>query len=456
MVGNKTRDHMNNIAVILAGGSGARFGTNVPKQFVKLAGKAVIEYTIQVFEDCPHIDEIIIVANQEYIDKTWDIIKTNDWKKVTKVLAGGDTRFSSAYSALKALVAYEPMTKVLFHDAVRPLVTKKIIEECIIKLDTFEAVDIVIPSDDTLVEIYDDGCIANIPNRSSMRRGQTPQGFILKAIAHAYELALQQKRTVFTCDCSVMRAMCPQIRVATVAGSERNIKITQPIDLFIAEKYLQTNHDETINYRHDLTDLKDKVIVIFGGSSGIGKAIYELGLIHGARIHIASRKYNKVNIIEKKDSELFLKNVFTQEGTIDVVVNTVGLLIKKPIQSLTTKEIMALINTNYIGAIHIALAAKPYLQKSQGMLLNFTSSSYSRGRAYYAVYSSTKSAIVNLTQALAEEWSSFGIRVNCMNPERTNTPMRTANFGLEDPTSLLSADEVAKRSLEIILSTQTG
>jgi Dehydrogenases with different specificities (related to short-chain alcohol dehydrogenases) len=90
------------------------------------------------------------------------------------------------------------------------------------------------------------------------------------------------------------------------------------------------------------------------------------------------------------------------------------------------------------------------------MLLNFTSSSYTRGRSFYALYSSTKAAIVNFTQALADEWSTEDIKVNCINPERTATPMRTANFGIEPADLLLSAKDVALTSLKVLGSNKTG
>ena len=86
----------------------------------------------------------------------------------------------------------------------------------------------------------------------------------------------------------------------------------------------------------------------------------------------------------------------------------------------------------------------------------FTSSSYTRGRADYALYSSTKAAVVNLTQALADEWASDGVRVNCINPERTSTPMRTRAFGEEPAGTLLASEEVARQSLDVLLSGQTG
>ncbi|MFD0539830.1 SDR family NAD(P)-dependent oxidoreductase [Actinomadura luteofluorescens] len=111
---------------------------------------------------------------------------------------------------------------------------------------------------------------------------------------------------------------------------------------------------------------------------------------------------------------------------------------------------------NYLAPIHIARAAFPYLAKTGGQLLLYTSSSYTRGRADYSLYSSAKAATVNLTQALADEWSGDKVRINCINPERTSTPMRTAAFGQEPPHTLLSADQVARTSLNVLLSGLTG
>jgi 2-C-methyl-D-erythritol 4-phosphate cytidylyltransferase len=110
----------------------------------------------------------------------------------------------------------------------------------------------------------------------------------------------------------------------------------------------------------------------------------------------------------------------------------------------------------YIGAINVAKASIPYLQKTMDGILLFTSSSYTRGRALYSTYSSTKAGIVNLTQALAEELSSDKIKINVINPERTATPMRTKAFGKEPEESLLSVEKAGKMSLKTLLSDLTG
>lgn len=197
---------MKNVAIILSGGTGTRFGSDKPKQFAKLAGRAVIEYTIERFEKSSDIDEIIIVSQNEYSDFIWELVAKNQWCKVVKVVNGGRERFDSTFSALKSLSGYDGQCKILLHDAVRPLISETIIRNCVDALESFDAVDVVIPSADTLVEVHDDGCIANIPHRASMRRGQTPQAFRLDKIRQAYEKAAAMGKFTFTCDCGVLRA----------------------------------------------------------------------------------------------------------------------------------------------------------------------------------------------------------------------------------------------------------
>ena len=446
---------MKNIAVILSGGMGSRFGGTLPKQFTKLAGKAVIEYTVEAFEKSLNIDEIIIVSHPSYVDLIWKFVKKNQWEKVTKVFNGGKERFDSTYSALQGLEGEDNNSNILLHDAVRPLINESIINNCIDALRNFEAVDVVIPSADTLVEVYDDGCISNIPNRAIMRRGQTPQAFKLGTLKQAYQRAINAQRFSFTCDCGVVRSMVPGVRVATVVGAESNMKVTHPIDLFIAEKLLQEANKISFNTGDNLDYIKDKNIIIFGGNSGIGLEIKKAAILLGANVEIASRSFNNVDIVDIECVKNYLAQMEKKLGCIDYIINTAGVLIKKPIDMLTNEEVHTLININFIGAVNIAMASKQYLKKSSG-ILNFTSSSYTRGRSYYALYSSSKAAIVNFTQAIAEEWSSENIKVNCINPERTATPMRTINFGIEPAELLLDPRDVALTSLKVLGADSTG
>jgi 2-C-methyl-D-erythritol 4-phosphate cytidylyltransferase len=447
---------MKTVGIILAGGTGERFGASVPKQFVKLAGKMVIEHTLEIFERSPDIDETMIVSVPEYVEFIWNLAKKNNWLKVQKVLVGGKDRFGSTASALSSLADYPDDTKVLFHDAVRPLLSPAVITQCADLLNDFEAVDVVIPSNDTLVAVYDNGCISDIPSRSHMRRGQTPQAFRLETIKRAYALATKQNRRNFTCDCGVVRAMLPSLQVATTPGAETNIKITNPLDLFVAEKLIQSTGTALTQEPAHLQLLKGRTIVVFGGSSGIGKSIRDLAVVNGCKVYTASRNAGGVDVANLDSVRDYLAYVAQEELQIDAVINTAGILIKKPFTSMSQEEISTVMGANYVGAVNVAYASKRYLENSHGVLVNFTSSSYTRGRALYAVYSSTKCAVVNLTQALAEEWMDDNIRVNCINPERTQTPMRTTAFGAEDPDTLLKPEVVAESTLAAVLTPHTG
>ena len=123
---------------------------------------------------------------------------------------------------------------------------------------------------------------------------------------------------------------------------------------------------------------------------------------------------------------------------------------------MTYEEICKSIHVNYLGAVIVARESYPYLKMSKGALLLFTSSSYTRGRQLYSLYSSSKAAIVNFVQALSEEWQDSGIRINCINPERTKTPMRERNFGIEPEDTLLKSSVVASVSVNTIFSSLTG
>ena len=151
-----------------------------------------------------------------------------------------------------------------------------------------------------------------------------------------------------------------------------------------------------------------------------------------------------------------MSEVAAKEGHIDIVVNTAGVLHKQALTSMTQEDISASININLMGVINVAREAFPYLHNSRGSLLFYTSSSYTRGRMMYSLYSATKAAIVNFVQAIAEEWHDFGIRVNCINPERTKTPMRVQNFGNEPEGTLLPAEDVAVASFNTVFSDATG
>jgi 2-C-methyl-D-erythritol 4-phosphate cytidylyltransferase len=202
--------------------------------------------------------------------------------------------------------------------------------------------------------------------------------------------------------------------------------------------------------------LDGKVVVIFGGSYGIGSDISELARSHGATVHTFSRSSTGTHVDRRADVSEAARMVAAESGRVDCVVNTAGVLPRGELAETSEETIYEATEVNYLAPIFIAQEFYPYLAESRGSLLLFTSSSYTRGRSGYSLYSSAKAAVVNLTQALADEWAGSGVRVNCINPERTATPMRTKAFGEEPPGTLLDSTEVARKSLSVLLSGQTG
>lgn len=446
-----------NIAVILAGGSGARFGRDLPKQFLKVAGKKVIEHTIDVFEHNTLIDEIAVVTRQEFVSDVEQLVVNNHYTKVHKILIGGKERYHSSLSAINAYT--NDADNLIFHDAVRPLVNDRIINDCIEALEKYDAVDVAIPVADTIIQVDEADCISTIPTRSLLRSGQTPQCFKRSVINRAYQLALQDPNFVTTDDCGVVRKYLPEIPVYVVKGEVFNMKITYKEDLFLVDKLFQLKSQE--GSQEALTEktkeqLKDKVLVVFGGSYGIGAEVAHLAQECGTKVYCYSRSMNGVDVSDIEQVENALCKVIEKEGKIDYVVNTAGILVKEALSTMDYERIQQSVNVNMLGIINVAKASYPYLAQTKGSLLAYTSSSYTRGRMMYSIYSATKAAVVNLVQALAEEWSNDHIRVNCINPERTKTPMRVSNFGNEPEETLLKAEEVAITSLNTIVSKFTG
>ena len=439
---------MKTYGIILASGTGNRYGSDIPKQFIKIAGKTIFEHTIDVFENSPVIDSVIVVVTPEYRFFAEELILKNHYKKVAKLLNGGATRKES--SSIGVFAIEEAEAKVVIHDCARPFLAQRIINECVEVLDKYDAIDVAIPSADTIIKV-DGDFIESIPERKFLKRGQTPQCFKLSTIKKAHELSRNDEN--FTDDCGVIIGYGLG-KVYVVDGAEENIKITYPEDIYMADRLFQARSADCPQ-QQDLAALANKVIVIFGGTSGIGKCMIEIAKRNGAKTYAASTRTG-CDITNYDNVVGYLENIYAQTGKIDYIVNSAGILRMGKLLDRNIADIRKDIEINYVGTINVAKASIPYLQKTQGGLLLFTSSSYTRGRALYSTYSSSKAGIVNLVQALAEELNEDKIRINVINPERTATPMRLKAFGHEPEGSLLSAEKAAEASLKTLLSDLTG
>lgn len=442
------------VAVLLAGGIGVRVGLGIPKQLIKIAGKAIVEHTLEVVNASPVIDEIIIVMNAGAIEQLDSLMDRQRFPKLTQIIPGGETRNDSTRAALE-VIGEEPDVKVLFHDAVRPFVNDRIIEDCVAALDMYDAVDTAIPSADTIIQVDSSSHITGIPDRSMLRRGQTPQAFRAGTIRRAYELAAHDPGFHATDDCGVVFTYLPETPIYVVDGTAENMKVTEPIDVHIADKLFQLQ-SASLTADEELPDMTGKVIVVFGGSYGIGESIVELARRAGADVHEFSRSTTGTDVRSRGHVKRALKHVADRTGRIDDVVLTAGVLQMGPLTKTKVKQIERGIETNFLAPVIVARAAHKHLKQTGGQVLLFTSSSHTRGRANYGVYSASKAAVVNLTQSLAEEWADDGVAINCINPQRTNTPMRTTAFGEEPADSLLAPESVAAVSLQVLSSDMTG
>lgn len=230
------------IAVILAGGSGTRMGLGRPKQFLEMAGKTILEHSVDAFHQNELIESIIIVSNPDFTHEVEALVAqhrdANMWQKVAAVISGGKERSDSSVNALqyaqKHLAQNDESVSLLFHDAVRPLVDQRIITDVCRSLEDHTAVNVTLPVVDTIISTHE-GVMTGTVDRSTLQRVQTPQGFRLATIAEAYRRALADPEFRATDDCGVVLRYMPEVPIALVRGDERNLKLTYRDDIPLFE-----------------------------------------------------------------------------------------------------------------------------------------------------------------------------------------------------------------------------
>lgn len=231
---------LRNIAIILAGGLGNRMQLETPKAFVKIGGYYLMEYSIKIFQECKSIDEIILVVPNEYQTLSEELIQPK-YNKVSKIRTGGKTRFES--SNIGVYLVDEKEAKVLIHDAARPFITEDIILNSLSALEQFDAINLLSPISDTVVELRNKQ-IFRMLDRDLIRASQTPQSFKLSTIRLAHEMAKNTPADKITDDFGlVLKYKCGT--QSWIEGDKLNFKITYPQDLIIAEKLLKGSFNST-------------------------------------------------------------------------------------------------------------------------------------------------------------------------------------------------------------------
>jgi 2-C-methyl-D-erythritol 4-phosphate cytidylyltransferase len=206
---------MRMVAVVLGGGTGQRLGAGMPKQLLTLGGQTLIERCVAAFEAAPGVDEILVVMARGYTGQVRELVA--GYQKVIAVIEGGTTRPESTRAALAEIAESSSGADcgVLLHDAA----------------------GVAVPASDTMV-LTENGVMHSVPPRERLFRCQTPQCFRLSVIARAHELAAADPDFAPTDDCGVVLRYLPGTPVHIVPGSERNMKITYPQDLAVAEALL--------------------------------------------------------------------------------------------------------------------------------------------------------------------------------------------------------------------------
>ena len=230
-------------AVILAGGTGSRMGsTDMPKQFLEIKGKPILNHTVEKFLPNPKFEKIIVLSPKAWIGHTKEILRKHTGKNDRiAVIEGGSTRNETIMNAIRYIdkeYGLDDDTVIVTHDSVRPFLTHRIIEENIEAAQQYGACDTVIPATDTIVEGIGTAITA-IPDRRKMYQGQTPQSFKAKLLRDTYESLSDEEKDILTDAAKILVMKGKEVRL--VQGETFNIKITYPYDLKIARSLLDTD-----------------------------------------------------------------------------------------------------------------------------------------------------------------------------------------------------------------------
>ena len=235
-----------NIAVIFAGGSGNRMHTkSKPKQFLEYNGKPIIIYTLELFDNHPMIDGIVVVCIEDWIPFLRKMLNKFEISKVSRVVKGGSTGQESIYNGLNAAKQChdDSDTIVLIHDGVRPLITEDTITDCINTVREKGNCITCIPATETFIVKQNDGSL-EIPSRANSLIARAPQCFYLSDILEAHIKAIKEGRNDFIDSCTMMSYYGH--RMHTIIGPMENIKITTPTDFFVFKAMVEVHENQQI------------------------------------------------------------------------------------------------------------------------------------------------------------------------------------------------------------------
>ncbi|HPY97290.1 MAG TPA: SDR family NAD(P)-dependent oxidoreductase [Candidatus Cloacimonadota bacterium] len=387
-----------NIGVILAGGIGARFHGNIPKQYMKLNGKEIITYSIEAFREAKKIDEFLCVVNEdEFINKN---IKE---KYNVKCIKGGSSRNESLANALSYINEMIPdCKKVFIHEAARPFIKGSLIDKYLDLLDENDAVITAAKVTDSLG--YVDG---NIADRGNFLLIQAPEAFDFQLLRKHFDAKSSITATV--------HQLPSGVRIYNYYDFKFNLKVTYPEDLFIAEQLIKLKYyDRNHNFLQHKLRISRKKALILGASGGVGSVIKE------------KFKELNVNILSPTREEIDLETVtvealkeYCKDFKPDIIINAAAFSAKDDAGLVAMFDKLFSVN---LKSNLVLMEFAVQLNKKVNLVL-FSSSSSTRGRKDIALYSAAKVGINSLVESLANKMQEQGVYINAIIPEKINTPM---------------------------------
>lgn len=383
------------IGVVLAGGISQRFQSIVHKQYLKLNGKEILSYSIKKMRECPEIDRVILVVDEEEFDSHYIENKYN-----IECVCGGETRNESVKNVLDYINSNYNCDVVVFHDAVRPFVESKFISKTIKALTGY---DCVVSYQELVDSLYSDKL--GFVDRNSYKLIQTPEVLKFKAL---YDIFDKDKKT------TVISAQLVNPKINYVKSDEFGFKITYPKDLFLAEQLDRINYYKQSEKKEDVV-LKNKNVLIFGGFGGLG-----------SEINNRLNTFKNITIKNPSIEDLDLENItvddilkYCGDFKPDIVINAAAISLSDSDGIVETFDKVMSIN------LKSNLVMFDYMKtlNKKCKFIAISSSSSTKGRENITNYSASKCGLNSIIESNAEKLYKENILINAIIPEKINTPM---------------------------------
>jgi 2-C-methyl-D-erythritol 4-phosphate cytidylyltransferase len=405
---------MKTVGIILSGGTGGRFNSTIPKQYMSLNGTLVIQYVIDAFQESKLFDEIVIVLDSKYIKllKNCESIRFVD---------AGNTRNLSIQNGLNACP--NNTNYVLFHDAVRPFIKAEDLPQYLEALKDCDAAITSVKITDAMFPKFEDRTRHNLI--------QTPESFRFKVLKEIFNENNNDYIAIYQHLISS--------NIGLIELTHQNMKITYAQDLYVAEQLMKYKE---VTKR--TSNVKGKNILIFGGTGGIGSAITKQLKELGAN----------VTSLGSKDIDLSMDDwIFFPSRKFDSIIYAAGAYTIDSDGILNNYD--AIMNVNF-RSIAVILEAIDKILKPNGSIILLGSAAAAFGRPGIALYSASKAALNCFVEAMAPSLAKKGFRINVICPAKVATPLQTYINPEADPKEMIQPDDLAKIIIGYIDTDKTG